>query len=166
MLRKRTKSIKFDNAFRSLMEPLNHLSDSNGWQYGLPLNVYKYMLETEYGLRVSSMYLGQVHPCLARARLIEVPCMKEELELIVDDQMDRGEAISGALPDARFALPPAKERHVDGEPPRACAFATDDQPCFSLSCKSFRALSSSPSLAASLPRRSRVLRCSRARLER
>ena len=73
------------------------------------LNVYKYMIETEYGLRVSSMYLGQVHPCLARARLIEVPCMqKEELELIVEDQIDRGEAISGALPDARFALPPAK----------------------------------------------------------
>ena len=55
--------------------------------------VYKYMLETEYGLRVSAMWLGQVHPCLPRARLIEVPCMRDELELIVEDQVARGEAI-------------------------------------------------------------------------
>ena len=66
------------------------------------------MLETEYGLRVSSMYLGQVHPSFPRARLIEVPCMRDELELVVEDQIDRGEAISGALPDARFALPEQK----------------------------------------------------------
>ena len=34
---KRTASIKFDNAFRSLREPLQHLPDSNGWLYGLKL---------------------------------------------------------------------------------------------------------------------------------
>ena len=38
---KRTCSIKFDNAFRSLQEPLQHLPDSNGWLYSLQLNVYK-----------------------------------------------------------------------------------------------------------------------------
>ena len=103
---KRTKSIRFDNAFRSLKEPLDHLPDSNGWLYSLQLNTYRYILETEYGMRVSGMYLAQVHPCLPRARLIEVPRMEEELELIVEDQIHhRGEAISGALPDARFAVP-------------------------------------------------------------
>ena len=30
--------------------------------------------------------------------------MREELQLIVEDQINRGEAISGALPDAHFAL--------------------------------------------------------------
>ena len=34
--------------------------------------------------------------------------MQEEMELIVEDQIERGEAISGALPDARFALPEEK----------------------------------------------------------
>ena len=106
---KRTKSIRFDNAFRSLKEPLDHLPDSNGWLYNLQLNTYRYILESEYGMRVSGMYLAQVHPCLPRARLIEVPRMEEELELIVEDQIHhRGEAISGALPDARFALPERK----------------------------------------------------------
>ena len=102
---KRTKSIRFDNSFRSLREPLQHLPDSNGWLYCLQLNVYKWMIETELGFRVAAMYLGQVHPCLPRARLITVPCMREELELVVEDQIHRGDALSGALPDAMFALP-------------------------------------------------------------
>ena len=63
------------------------------------------MIETELGFRVAAMYLGQVHPSLARAKLIQVPPMAEELELIVEDQILRGEAMSGALPDATFALP-------------------------------------------------------------
>ena len=75
--------------------------------------VYKYMLETEYGLRVSAMWLGQVHPCLPRARLIEVPCMRDELELIVEDQVARGEAIGAALPAAFFSLPACKIRSTD-----------------------------------------------------
>ena len=86
--------------------------------------VYKYMLETEYGLKVSSMYLGQVHPCLPRARLIEVPCMmRDELPLIVEDQiLFLGEAISGALPDARFKLPEQKRAE---QTERVCACASD-----------------------------------------
>ena len=105
---KRTKSIRFENSFRSLKEPLQHLPDSNGWLYCLQLNVYRWMLETEFGMRVSSMWLGQVHPCLARAKLIQVPSMQDELELIVEDQIHRGDALSGALPDATFALPHTK----------------------------------------------------------
>ena len=66
------------------------------------------MLETEFGMRVSSMWLGQVHPCLARAKRIQVPSMQEELELIVEDRIHRGDALSGALPDATFALPHTK----------------------------------------------------------
>ena len=79
VLRKRTKSIRFDNSFRSLKEPLQHLPDSNGWLYSLQLNTYRYMLESEYGMQVSGMYLAQVHPCLARGRLIEVPRMEDEM---------------------------------------------------------------------------------------
>ena len=105
---KRTKSIRFDNPFRSLKEPLQHLPDSNGWLYCLQLNVYKWMIETELGFRVAAMYLGQVHPCLPRARLITVPCMREELELMVEDQIHRGDAFSGALPHGTFALPQSK----------------------------------------------------------
>jgi hypothetical protein len=106
---KRTKTISFHNAFRSLAEPLQHLPASNGWLYALQLNTYRFILETEYGIRVSSMYLAQVHPCLPRAILIEVPRMQEEMQLIVEDQISRGEALSGALPDAPFMIPPPQK---------------------------------------------------------
>ena len=39
---KRTQRISWENAFRTLKEPINHLPDCNGWAYGLQLNVYKY----------------------------------------------------------------------------------------------------------------------------
>ena len=57
---------------------------------GLQLHVYKWMIETELGFRVAAMVLGQVHSCLARAKLIQVPSMVEELELMVEDQIHRG----------------------------------------------------------------------------
>ena len=38
---KRTQCIRFENAFKSLSEPINHLPDSNGWLYALQLNIYK-----------------------------------------------------------------------------------------------------------------------------
>ena len=99
-----------------------------------------YMLETEYGMRVSKMYLGQVHPCLPRARLIEVPCMRQELDLIVEDQIERREAISGALPDARFTLPEQK-RVVQTQD--MCACASDLCICFCLT-SSLASLSLTP----------------------
>ena len=64
------------------------------------------MLETENGLRVKALFLGQVHPSLPKARLVRVPCMEDEINLIVADQLARGEAVSEALPgvDAPFTL--------------------------------------------------------------
>ena len=141
---KQTASIKFDNAFRSLREPLQHLPESNGWL----IFFYKYMLESEYDLKVSSMYLGQVHPCLPRARLIEVPCMRDELQLIVEDQIHRGEAISAALPDARFALP-EKKRAVQTELVSARVLS-DHYRC---NCFPFSLASLSPPLSPFLPAR-------------
>ena len=35
--------------------------------------------------------------------------MQMEMELIVEDQIHRGEALSGALPDAPFTLPPPQK---------------------------------------------------------
>ena len=72
------------------------------------------MLESENGLRVNAMFLGQVHPSLPRARLISVPCMqRDEIALIVQDQIALGEAVSQAVPgaDAPFVLPGKTHLH-------------------------------------------------------
>ena len=70
------------------------------------------MLETENGLRVNAMFLGQVHPSLSRARLISVPCMRDEIELIVADQIARGEAVSEAVPGADAPFVPLGKMHL------------------------------------------------------
>ena len=105
---KRVKKIEFDNPFRTLKEPLEHLSDCNGNLYSLQLNVYAHILSSEYNFTVSGLYLGQVHPCLGlRPRLISIPHMPDEIALMVEDQIAKGQAVSPALPgaDAPFELP-------------------------------------------------------------
>ena len=75
--------------------------------YALQLNVYRSILEDEYNYRVSLMLLGQVHPELAGPKIIFVPRMEEELQLVVEDQIARRLAWPEPRPGetAEFALP-------------------------------------------------------------
>ena len=75
--------------------------------YALQLNVYRSILEDEYNYRVSLMLLGQVHPELAGPKIIFVPRMEEELQLVVEDQVARHLAWPEPRPgqNAEFALP-------------------------------------------------------------
>ena len=49
---KRTKTIEFENRFRTLNPPLETMPQSNGNVYSMQLNVYAYILESEYGYSV------------------------------------------------------------------------------------------------------------------
>ena len=71
------------------------------------------MLESENELRVNAMFLGQVHASLPRVRLVSVPCMRDEIDLIVQDQIALGEAVSQAVPgaDTPFVLPGETHMH-------------------------------------------------------
>ena len=128
---KRTRKLEFENSFRRLLPPLEHMTDCNGvaypptyntlaqamraysapplaW-YNLQLNLYRYMLESEYqGFCIEErMFLAVVHPDLSAPRLIRVPYMQEEMLLIVEDQIWQRKAVSFAQPgpDAQFRLP-------------------------------------------------------------
>ena len=59
---KRSKDIKkrgFNNFTNSA---LVHLPDCNFWHYTMQLNLYKYILESKYGLRIDNLYLVVLHP--------------------------------------------------------------------------------------------------------
>lgn len=128
---KRTRKLEFENSFRRLLPPLEHMTDCNGaacppspntlvqamrahsapplaW-YSLQLNLYRYMLESEYqGFCIGErMFLAVVHPDLSAPRLIRVNYMQEEMLLIVEDQVRQRKAVSFAQPgpDAQFRLP-------------------------------------------------------------
>ncbi len=63
--------------------PLQHLPDSNYFHYALQLNLYRYVLESEYGFRVSGMFLGVVHP-LSAPLCLEIPRLDAEIASIVE----------------------------------------------------------------------------------
>jgi len=60
---KRSKAIKKENKWASaLVDCISHLPDSNFWHYSLQLNTYKWILEKNYGKKVSNMFLVGLHP--------------------------------------------------------------------------------------------------------
>jgi len=60
---KRSKEIKM-KAYKGEAgyAPLDHLENVNYWHYTMQLNVYKWFLETHYGLKISGLYLIILHP--------------------------------------------------------------------------------------------------------
>ena len=104
---KRSKAIRFECPFRRLREPLGNLEECNGWLYSLQLNVYRWILESEYGIEVSMLALAMVHPELSAPRLIRVPRMEEEMRLIIEHQVETGLAWPDPSPGegAPFVLP-------------------------------------------------------------
>jgi len=80
---KRSKQIRMDSN-QQMRPPLDHLPDCNYWAYALQLNVYRYILESEYGMHVSRMILGVVHPLSPGPQVIECPRMDTEIALIIE----------------------------------------------------------------------------------
>jgi len=80
---KRSKEIKLSNRFQKLKAPLSHLDDCNFFHYAVQLNIYRYILESEYGLEVSGMYLGVCHPSDTRPKAVVIPILDREVNLIV-----------------------------------------------------------------------------------
>lgn len=77
---KRSKQIKTSNEFGGTgFPPLEHLPDTNYWHYTLQLNVYRWFLETYYGLKISDMYLIILHPDNTNYRRMKLNRMDEEV---------------------------------------------------------------------------------------
>ena len=92
---KRVRHIRSEG-FDPLRYPLDHLSDTNHWMYALQLNLYRYILESEYRLAVSGMYLAVVHPELPAPRLIEVPRLEDEMRALHFFETEQGRATLNA----------------------------------------------------------------------
>ena len=79
---KRCKLLRYDS--RSQMkEPLDHLADVNAWHYFMQLNIYRYILQNEYGLSVNAMYLGVFHPTRQQPLCVRVPFMEDEMQFLL-----------------------------------------------------------------------------------
>jgi len=76
---KRSKEIRTQNNFQSGLGPLSHLPDVNYWHYSMQLNVYRYMLQKNYGITVSELALVILHPTNTSWRILQLNLMDDEV---------------------------------------------------------------------------------------
>jgi ATP-dependent exoDNAse (exonuclease V) beta subunit len=84
---KRSKEIKYRNFFQKAHEPLSYLDDCNYNHYTLQLNVYKYVIEKNYGLKVTELAIVVFHPNNDSYKKILISPKDEEMEKIMKTRM-------------------------------------------------------------------------------
>ena len=85
---KRTRELrrKYVSPWSTMKPPLSHLDDCAGIHYRLQLNLYKYLIEKYYGLRVAAMYVVCLHPDNQEEGpfIDRVPDMQSEVNAILE----------------------------------------------------------------------------------
>ena len=71
------------NPWANGLNGLEHLTDTSYTHYCLQQNLYRYMLEKNYGIKVSRMNLVVLHPELSTFKVVPVPPMERELDIIL-----------------------------------------------------------------------------------
>jgi len=80
---KRSKAIKTKDSRKGNF-PLEHVSDCNFMHYSLQLNLYKYILEKNYGVKISTLVLLVCHPVQNGFKKIVCPDMQDEVKDMLD----------------------------------------------------------------------------------
>jgi len=120
---KRSKEIKTSNTFQSGIGPMKHLPDCNYWHYSLQLNVYRWILESYYGLDVADMYLVIMHPDAKGYKRMRLNRMDAEVAEMVECRKravaagnSRAIPVRFAEEDAAAPVPVAFSNDADSEP--------------------------------------------------
>ncbi|CAE7942790.1 unnamed protein product, partial [Symbiodinium necroappetens] len=88
---KRSKAIK-RWGFRQMRRPFAAYADANFYHYAVQLNMYRYILETEYDMRVGTMLLGIFHPSQTAYQVAEVPDWQDLIREAVEELKRQGRA--------------------------------------------------------------------------
>lgn len=86
---KRCKDITKNNPFQkySVIPCLDTIPDTNFWHYSLQLNIYKYILEKNYGKKITQLFLVQLHPDCKNFQCIKVPDLSNLLLDVIEYRM-------------------------------------------------------------------------------
>jgi hypothetical protein len=76
---KRTKQVKLENRFEGGKEFWQHLAHCNWIHFCLQLNLYRHLLETNYGKQVTHMYVVLLHPNQSSYSVLSLPRMVPEV---------------------------------------------------------------------------------------
>ena len=72
------------NQWSSGINGLEHLTDTSYIHYCLQQNLYRYMVEKNYGIRISRMNLVVLHPDFTSYKIVPVPIMNREVNIIIN----------------------------------------------------------------------------------
>ena len=65
--------------------PITHVSDTTYWHYALQVSIYRYILEKNYGIKVSRSRLAVFHPDYDRPYVVDIPYMKDEVIAVLQN---------------------------------------------------------------------------------
>ena len=108
---KRAKEIKTNFKFKNNKEKYiklegSRLENCDYSKYSLQLNIYRYILEKNYGIKIAGMVLVDIHPCHENYLTIEVPFLDQEIEEIMDryrrSMLERPESGNTGYPSNLF----------------------------------------------------------------
>jgi hypothetical protein len=114
---KRSKDIKVDNQYEFGHPPVGHLPNTNYWHYTLQLNVYKWFLETLYGLKISDLYLIILHPDNSNYRRLRLNMLGDEVKAMLDCRLRALKENSSS--SVLLPMPPAEEADEEESAPPA-----------------------------------------------
>jgi hypothetical protein len=119
---KRSKEIKKENGFGNGFGPAAHLPDCNYWHYTLQLNVYRWFLETFYGLRISDMYLIILHPDNKNYKRFRLNRLDDEVAGMLDCRL---RAVERGCKEIVYIEDEKEEEGEEAAVGTGCAFLDD-----------------------------------------
>lgn len=72
--------------FNNAKYPINHIPDNSYWQDCLQLNLYKYILESKYRLKIKKMKLVLLHPKNSQYETFDVPELGNEIKSMLKER--------------------------------------------------------------------------------
>lgn len=78
------------NRWANGLNGLEHLTDTSYIHYCLQQNLYRYILQKNYGIKISRMNLVVLHPELPTYRVVPVPVMEREVAMIIQKISSNG----------------------------------------------------------------------------
>ena len=84
---KRSKEIKMQNSYEKGLGPLARIDNCNFWHYTIQLNIYRWFLEKNYGLKIGDMVLVILHPLNKSFLKISVKRLDKEIQEMMECRM-------------------------------------------------------------------------------
>ena len=82
---KRSENVFKNNPFQKGYGNLNHLESTRLNHYYLQQNLYKFILEENYGIKIGKMSLVVLHPNYSEYKIVPVPELINEIQYILND---------------------------------------------------------------------------------